>query len=114
MTRLGLWQLPLAAEAIARGDMVLTLMPADALDCEFAIAGERFWLLPHSDGQDRWLVKPSWHGELAVVRREAIAAEAPTVRCLASLERVYDITTLEQARAIESFHLYTDTYMTSR
>jgi hypothetical protein len=80
LTARTLRQHAVAAEAIARGDLLFALVEGDAAP----VAGEELWLLP--GGNDPSEIAATWQRECA-----AIAVRAPGVRCRCSVVGGYPL-----------------------
>ncbi len=91
-----------AAEAIARGDLLFALYSGDLPPAE----DERLWLLP--DGNEPEAVASTWQREAA-----AISARAPGVRCRANVLSSYPL----DARALDriaGMHVWSDRHLSGR
>jgi hypothetical protein len=116
VTRLALKEWAVAVEAIARGDMLVTLRKGGIREREFLVAGERFWLLPTYEHQNAEQTKRLWHGELDAVRAHAPAPDAPelALRCLCEVHSAHALDDPGQVEALEPFHVWTPAYMRER
>jgi hypothetical protein len=101
------------AEAIARGDQVLTLRKGGIGETEFAVAGSAFWLCPNWEQQPAE-VKRQWHGELARSNRERPTDGTLPVRCHCTVEAAWELTSADQLSALDTWHLWTPAYAESR
>ncbi len=81
MTRLGRWEWAFAAEAVARGDLLL-LLDDEAATAHSADPGDRLWLLPSWRNERPEAVKRSWWAEISRSNRERPADGTVPVRCL--------------------------------
>ena len=101
MTAGTLRQHVVAAEAIARGDLLFALYSGDLPPAE-----ERVWLLP--DGNQPDVIAANWQREAA-----AIAAHAPGVRCRCSVLGAYrlDAAALER---ITGMHVWSEGHLNGR
>jgi hypothetical protein len=113
MTRLALKEWALAAEAIARGDMLVTLRKGGIHEKEFLVAGTRFWLAPTYEHQTRSQTKHHWHGELRR-SQQAQPARGLHVRCLCEVHAAHAITDAETVDALSPFHVWTAEYAAER
>jgi hypothetical protein len=91
-----------AAEAIARGDLLFALSSGDPRPD----VGEQVWLLP--DGDDSDAVSPAWQREAS-----AIAAHAPGVRCRCDVVATYPLDRAALAR-IAGMHVWSDAHLARR
>jgi hypothetical protein len=91
-----------AAEAIARGDLLFALYSGDLPPAE----DDQLWLLP--DGNDAEAVASSWQREAA-----AIAAHAPGVRCRASVRSAYPLDPGALGR-IAGMHVWSERHLSGR
>ena len=90
MTRLALKEWAVATDAIARGDMLVTLRKGGIREKEFLVRGERFWLLPTYEHQSAKQVKPAWHHDLAVSQAGAPGrGDGLALRCLCEVHAAY-------------------------
>jgi hypothetical protein len=113
VTRLALKEWAVAAEAIARGDMLVTLRKGGIGEKEFMVAGERFWLLPTYDHQDAAQTKPIWHRDLD---RARAAGPGPQIelRCLCEVHAAHALTDEAAVAALDRFHIWTPAYARER
>ena len=81
MTRLGRWEWAFAAEAVARGDVLLLLDDGAAM-ARNADPGDSLWLLPSWRNERPEAVKRSWWAEISRSNRERPAEGTVPVRCL--------------------------------
>jgi len=81
VTRLGRWEWAFAAEAVARGDILL-LLDDEAATAHSADPGDRLWLLPSWRNERPEAVKRSWWAEISRSNRERPADGTVPVRCL--------------------------------
>ncbi len=81
VTRLGRWEWAFAAEAVARGDILL-LLDDEAAAAHSADPGDRLWLLPSWRNERPEAVKRSWWAEISRSNRERPADGTVPVRCL--------------------------------
>ena len=102
MTGGTLRQHAVAAEAIARGDLLFALYSGDPPPAD----DEQLWLLPDGDEPDA--VAASWQREAAV-----IAAHAPGVRCRCSVLAAYPLDAGALDR-ITGMHVWSEGHLTSR
>ena len=91
-----------AAEAIARGDLLFALYSGDLPPGE----DEQLWLLP--DGNEPEAVASTWQREAA-----AISARAPGVRCRANVLSAYPLDAGALDR-IAGMHVWSDGHLTGR
>jgi hypothetical protein len=91
-----------AAEAIARGDLLFALSSGDPPPS----AGEQLWLIP--DGDDPGELAPTWQREAA-----AIAAVAPGVRCRCSVLASYPLDGDALGR-IAGMHVWSEAHLSAR
>ena len=91
-----------AAEAIARGDLLFALYSGDLPPR----ADEQLWLLP--DGNEPDAVAATWQREAAT-----IAAHAPGVRCRASVRGAYPLDAGALGR-IAGMHVWSDGHLAGR
>jgi hypothetical protein len=92
-----------AAEAIARGDLLFALYSGDLPPVE----DDRLWLLP--EGNEADAVATTWQREAAV-----IAAHAPAgVRCRADVHSAYPLDAGAVGR-IAGMHIWSDGYLSRR
>ena len=102
MTGGTLRQHAVAAEAIARGDLLFALYSGDPPPAD----DEQLWLLP--DGNEPDAVAASWQREAAV-----IAAHAPGVRCRCSVLGAYPLDAPAVDR-ISGMHVWSEGHLTGR
>jgi hypothetical protein len=91
-----------AAEAIARGDLLFALYSGDLPPGE----DEQLWLLP--DGNEPDAVAATWQREAAT-----IAAHAPGVRCRASVRSAFPLDAGALGR-IAGMHIWSDGHLNGR
>jgi hypothetical protein len=91
-----------AAEAIARGDLLFALYSGDPPPAQ----DDQLWLLP--DGNEADAVASSWQREAA-----AIAAAAPGVRCRADVRTAYPLDAGALDR-IAGMHVWSQRYLQGR
>jgi hypothetical protein len=91
-----------AAEAIARGDLLFALFSGDPPP----LADEQLWLVP--DGDEPGVIAPTWQREAA-----AIAAVAPGVRCRCSVIATYPLDSDALGR-ITGMHIWSDSHLGER
>ena len=91
-----------AAEAIARGDLLFALYSGDLPPAE----DERLWLLPDGDEPDA--VASTWQREAV-----AISARAPRVRCRADVHGAYPLDAGALGR-IAGMHVWSDRHLNGR
>ena len=102
MTAGTLPQHAVAAEAIARGDLLFALYAGDHPPAE----DEQLWLLPEGNEPDA--VAAAWQREAT-----AIAANAPGVRCRAEVRSAYRLDAGAVGR-IAGMHVWSDGYLSGR
>ena len=102
MTAGTLRQHAVAAEAIARGDLLFALYSGDPPPAE----DDQLWLLP--DGNETDAVAATWQREAA-----AIAASAPGVRCRADVRSAYPLDAGALDR-IAGMHVWSDRHLSRR
>ena len=95
-------QHPVAAEAIARGDLLFALYSGDLPPAE----DEQLWLLP--DGHEPDAVASTWQREAA-----AITARAPEVRCRARVRGAYPLDAGALGR-IAGMHVWSERHLNGR
>jgi hypothetical protein len=91
-----------AAEAIARGDLLFALYAGDLPPAE----DEQVWLLP--DGNEPAAVAAAWQREAA-----SIAAHAPGIRCRADVRGAFPLDACAVGR-IAGMHVWSDGYLSDR
>jgi hypothetical protein len=91
-----------AAEAIARGDLLFALYSGDPPPAE----DEQLWLLP--DGDEAAALASTWQREA-----ETIAADGRGVRCRCSVRSVYPLDAAALNR-IAGMHVWADGYLNER
>ena len=102
MTAGTLRQHVVAAEAIARGDLLFALYSGDQPPAE----DDQLWLLP--DGDSAAALTTTWQREA-----ETMVAGAPGVRCRCSVRGVYPLDA-ETLGRIAGMHVWSDRYLTQR
>ena len=102
MTAATLRQHAVAAEAIARGDLLFALYSGERPPA----GDERVWLLP--DGNEPEVVAANWQREAAV-----IAAHAPGVRCRCSVLGAYKLDAGALDR-ITGMHVWSEDHLSDR
>jgi hypothetical protein len=102
MTAGTLRQHAVAAEAIARGDLLFALYSGDLPPAEH----EQLWLLPDSNEPEA--VAATWQREAAT-----IAAHTPGVRCRCSVRTAYPLDNGALDR-IAGMHVWSDRHLTGR
>jgi hypothetical protein len=80
VTRLGRWEWAFAAEAVARGD-VLLLLDDEGASARSADPGDSLWLLPSWRNERPEAVKRSWWAEISRSNRERPPDGSVPVRC---------------------------------
>ena len=91
-----------AAEAIARGDLLFALYSGDLPPAE----DDQLWLLP--DGNESDAVAASWQREAV-----AIAASAPAVRCRANVHSAFPLDA-DALDRIAGMHVWSDGHISDR
>ncbi|HEY3612501.1 MAG TPA: hypothetical protein VGK92_02295 [Gaiellales bacterium] len=91
-----------AAEAIARGDLLFALWPGDSPPS----AGDELWLVP--DGNEPGEIAAAWQRESA-----AIAAHAPGVRCRCSVVGAFPLDRAALER-IAGMHVWSHGHLSAR
>jgi hypothetical protein len=91
-----------AAEAIARGDLLFALYSGDPPP----LGDEQLWLVP--DGNEPGVLAATWQREAA-----AIAAVAPGVRCRCSVIASYPLDS-EAVGRITGMHIWSDSHLSER
>jgi hypothetical protein len=91
-----------AAEAIARGDLLFALYAGDPPPAE----DEQLWLLP--DGNEPADVAATWQREAAT-----IATDPPGVRCRCSVRSAYPLDAAALDR-IAGMHIWSETHLRAR
>ena len=102
MTAGTLRQHAVAAEAIARGDLLFALYSGDPPPRP----GEQVWLLP--DGNEPEAVSAAWQREAT-----AIAAHAPGVRCRCDVVATYPLDHAALGR-VAGMHVWSDAHLARR
>jgi hypothetical protein len=102
VTAATLRQHAVAAEAIARGDLLFALYSGDLPPS----GDEQVWLLP--DGNEPEIVAANWQREAI-----AIAAHAPGVRCRCSVVGAYPLDAPALGR-ITGMHVWSDNHLSGR
>ena len=102
MTAGTLRQHAVAAEAIARGDLLFALYSGDLPPRE----NEKLWLLP--DGNEPDAVAATWQREAA-----AIATHAPGVRCRASVRSAFPLDA-DALDRIAGMHVWSERHLNGR
>jgi hypothetical protein len=114
VTRLALKEWAVAVDAIARGDMLVTLRKGGIREKEFLVEGERFWLLPTYEHQNAAQTKPLWHRDLAHSASARPPAEQLALRCLCVVHAAHPLDDPAAVAALEPFHLWTEAYAEER
>ena len=114
MTRLALKEWALAAEAAARGDMLVTLRKGGIREKEFLVQGERFWLLPTYEHQNAEQTKPIWRRELDAVGAARPADGQVPLRCLCQVHAAHALEDERAVAALAPFHPWTPAYTQER
>lgn len=102
MTAGTLRQHAVAAEAIARGDLLFALWSGDGPPA----AGDRLWLVP--DGGEADAVAATWQREAV-----AIAARPPGVRCRCDVQAAYPLDQAALGR-VAGMHVWSETHLAGR
>jgi hypothetical protein len=102
------------AEAISRGDQVITVRKGGVREKPFAVAGSSFWLYPNWEHQEAAEVKRAWHGELARSNRERPTDGHIPIRCRCTVEAAWELTDAEQLAGLDRWHLWTPVYAEAR
>ena len=102
------------AEAISRGDQVITVRKGGVREKPFAVAGSSFWLYPNWEHQEAAEVKRAWHGELARSNRERPTDGQIPIRCRCTVEAAWELTDAEQLAGLDRWHLWTPVYAEAR
>lgn len=103
-----------AAEAIARGDQVVTLRKGGIREKEFAVRGSRFWLFPTWEHENEAQVKPAWRTELRRSLAERRADGRIPIRCRCTVAAAWELSEPEALETIDGFHLWTPAYAEER
>jgi hypothetical protein len=102
------------AEAISRGDQVITVRKGGIREKAFAVAGSSFWLYPNWEHQQAAEVKRAWHGELARSNRERPTDGHIPIRCKCTVEGAWEIADAAQLEGLDRWHLWTPVYAEAR
>jgi len=114
VTRLALKEWAAAVDAIARGDMLVTLRKGGIREKEFLVEGERFWLLPTYEHQNAAQTKALWHRDLGVSAAARPAEGRLALRCLCVVHAAHPLEDAAAVAALEPFHLWTEAYAEER
>ncbi len=107
VTQLALKEWAVAVDAIARGDMLVTLRKGGIREKEFLVEGERFWLLPTYEHQNAAQTKPLWHRDLGASAAARPAGGQLALRCLCVVHAAHPLEDAASVAALEPFHLWT-------
>jgi hypothetical protein len=102
VTRLGRWEWAFAAEAVARGDVLLLLDDENA-SAQSADPGDSLWLLPSWRNERPEAVKRSWWAEISRSNRERPSGGSVPVRCLCDIVSAHALDDGARRR-IAAFH----------
>ena len=102
------------AEAIGRGDQLVTIRKGGIAEKAFALAGAEFWLFPTWEHQRAEQVKRAWHGELARSNRERRGDGRIPLRCHCTAVAAWELTQGDALDALDGTHLWTRDYVTAR
>jgi hypothetical protein len=102
------------AEAIARGDQVLTLRKGGIGEKAFAVADTTFWLYPTWEHQADAEVKRAWQGELARSNRERRLDGRIPIRCRCTVAGAWEVTDAATLDALDGLHLWSRSYVEAR
>jgi hypothetical protein len=114
VTRLALKEWAVAVDAIARGDMLVTLRKGGIREKEFLVEGERFWLLPTYEHQNAAQTKPLWHRELGASAAARPGGGQLALRCQCVVHAAHPLEDVAAVAALEPFHLWTQAYAEER
>ena len=102
------------AEAIARGDQVITLRKGGIGEKAFAVEEASFWLYPTWEHQASAEVERAWHGELARSNRERRTDGRVPIRCHCTVAGAWEVTEPAALDALEGLHLWSRSYVEAR
>ena len=102
------------AEAISRGDQVITIREGGIREKPFAVAGASFWLYPSWQHQEAAEVKRAWYGELARSNRERPTDGHIPIRCRCTVDAAWEVTDAAQLAGLDRWHLWTPVYAEAR
>jgi hypothetical protein len=108
VTRVGRWEWAFAADAVARGDLLVLLEGGTALTRPVAI-GERFWLLPSWRSERPDAVKRTWWPELSRAHRERPVDGSVPLRSLCSVVSSHPLDVATRSR-IAHLHPWSPAY----
>ena len=104
----------MVAEAIARGDQVITLRKGGIGEKAFAVDDATFWLYPTWEHQSDAEVKRAWRGELARSNRERRADGRLPIRCRCTVAGAWEVTDGATLDALDDLHLWSRSYVEAR
>jgi hypothetical protein len=102
------------AEAIARGDQVLTIRKGGIREKDFLVEGTRPWLFPTWEHETADQVKPAWRAALERSRAERPPDGRIPVRCRCTVVEAWELTELEPLEALADLHAWTAAYVEER
>jgi len=102
------------AEAISRGDQVITIREGGIREKPFVMPGTSFWLYPSWEHQEAAEVKRVWHGELARSNRERPTDGHIPIRCRCTVDTAWEVTDAAQLAGLDRWHLWTPVYAEAR
>jgi hypothetical protein len=108
VTRAGRWEWAFAADAVARGDLLVLLEGGIALSRPVAV-GDRFWLLPSWRSERPEAVKRTWWPELSRAHREQPADGSVPLRTLCSVVSSHPLDAAARTR-IAHLHPWSTAY----
>ena len=97
MTRAGRWEWAFAADAVARGDLLVLLDGGAALEHP-ATVGDRFWLLPSWRSERPESLKRSWWPELSRAHRARRVDGSVPLRSLCTVVSSHPLDAAARAR----------------
>lgn len=98
MTRIGRWEWAFAAQAVARGDLLVLLDGATGIAEQPVSEGDRLWLLPTWRNERPEAVKRSWLAEISRSNRERPEDGSVPLRSLCSVVSTHRLDDGNRAR----------------
>ncbi len=102
------------AEAIARGDQVITIRKGGIREKDFAVEGTEPWLFPTWAHETADQVKPEWCRALERSQAARPADGRIPVRCRCTVVEAWELTESRPLEALADLHGWTATYVEER
>ena len=102
------------AEAVGRGDQVLTIRRGGIRENAISVRGSSFWLFPSWEDESAADTKRAWHAELSHSLAARPTDSVVPIRTRATVIDAYELLDAEALAALDDFHLWTASYIEER